>query len=300
MLLDCAIIGGGPAGLNAALVVARSGRKVILFDEDKPRNAVTQESHGFITRDGITPAEFKKVAQLDLMKYPNIAVHKQRVIDIQKVDEMFHIWSMDGSSYQAKKVILSTGLTDIMPQITGIHDFYGTSLFSCPFCDGWELKNRAVVVISEEPRAFHMAKMMYNWSQDLVVCTNGKSILSPEQKELFTRKNITVIEDEILHLEGDRGHLTKIRFKNGQEIARDGGLVTTSLQQAAPFAQTLGCTLNKMGSIETDILGRTNIAGVYASGDNSNSLSQVIIAAAEGSKAAIGVISDMINEEFEN
>lgn len=301
MLLDCVIIGGGPAGLNAALVVARSGRKVILFDEDKPRNAVTQESHGFITRDGITPAEFKKVAQADLMKYPNLVIQKQRVIDIQKVDDMFTIRTMDGSIYQAKKVILSTGLIDVMPQIAGIHEFYGTSLFSCPFCDGWELKNRAVVVISsEEPHALHMTKMMYNWSKDLVVCTNGKNILSPEQKALFTKKNITVIEDEILHVEGDGGHLKKIRFKNGKEIARDGGLVATSLQQAAPFAHILGCTMNKMGSIETDLFGRTNIAGVYASGDNSNSLSQVIIAAAEGSKAAIGVISDLINEEFEN
>lgn len=301
MLLDCVIIGGGPAGLNAALVVARSGRKVKLFDEDKPRNAVTQESHGFITRDGITPAEFKKVAQVDVMKYPNVVIQKQRVIDIQKVDGIFGIGTMDGNMYQAKKVILSTGLTDIMPEIAGIHDFYGTSLFSCPFCDGWELKNRAVVVISEESRAFHVTKMIYNWSQDVVVCTNGKSILSPEQKELFTKKNITIIEDEILHLEGDRGHLKKIRFKNGKEIARDGGLVTTGLQQAAPFAQILGCTMNKMGGIETDLFGRTNIAGVYASGDNSISLpSQVIIAAAEGSKAAIGVISDLINEEFED
>ena len=145
-----------------------------------------------------------------------------------------------------------------------------------------------------------MTKMLYNWSQDVVVCTNGKSILSLEQKELFAKKKITVIEDEILYLEGDRGHLKKIQFKNGKEIAGNGGLVATSLQQAAPFAHILGCTMNKMGSIETDLFGRTNIAGVYASGDNSNSLSQVIIAAAEGSKAAIGVISDLINEEFEN
>ncbi|MEK3889488.1 NAD(P)/FAD-dependent oxidoreductase [Bacillus sp. FSL K6-3431] len=299
MLLDCVIIGGGPSGLNASLVMARARKNLILFDEDKPRNAVTYESHGFITRDGIKPSEFKRIAKEDLMKYPNISVQNQRVIDIKKENQSFIIHTDDGHSYRSRKVILSTGLRDVMPCIEGIHDLYGTSLFSCPFCDGWELKDRPLVVISEDKRAFHMTKMIFNWSKDLVVCTNGKNIFTDEQKEILTKKAIKVIGHEIEILQGDNGHLQKIKFKNGKEIEREGGFVTTGLKQASSLAQTLGCAMNKMGGIETDNFGRTNIEGVYASGDNSIiAPAQLIIAAGEGSKAAIAVVGDLVNEDF--
>ncbi|WP_394139415.1 NAD(P)/FAD-dependent oxidoreductase [Cytobacillus oceanisediminis] len=299
MLSDCVIIGGGPSGLNAALVLGRAIRNIILFDEDKPRNAVTHESHGFITRDGIKPAEFKKMAQDDLLKYPSVSIQNQRVINIKNENRSFLINTEDGKSYRSRKVILSTGLTDVMPRVEGIHHFYGTSLFSCPFCDGWELKDRALVVIAEDERAFHLSKMVFNWSKDLVVCTNGKNILSNEQIEVLIKKNIKVIEDEIVILQGEKGHLKKIQFKNGKEIQREGGFVSTGLKQASSLAQTLGCAMNKMGGIETDKMGRTNINGVYASGDNSLSAPpQLINAASDGSKAAMGVISDLIDEDF--
>lgn len=299
MLLDCVVIGGGPSGLNASLVLARGGRNIILFDEDKPRNAVTHESHGFITRDGISPIEFKKVAKEDLINYPNISIQNKRVVDISKENQSFLIHTEDGNTYYSKKVILSTGLKDVMPQIEGIHKFYGTSLFSCPFCDGWELKDRALVVIAEDERAFHMSKMVSNWSKDLVVCTNGKEILSIEQKKVLNKNHINVIEDEIISLQGLEGHLERILFKGGKEIEREGGFVVTGLKQASSLAQIIGCNLTKNGGIETDILGRTSVDGIYASGDTTISTpSQIIIAASEGSKAAAGVISDLIDEAF--
>ncbi|UFT99953.1 NAD(P)/FAD-dependent oxidoreductase [Radiobacillus kanasensis] len=299
MLLDCVVIGGGPAGLNASLVLARGKKNVILFDEDKPRNAVTHESHGFITRDGIKPTVFKQSAKKDLMKYPNISIHNQRVTEIKKEDKSFIIHTHDGNSYRSRKVILATGLKDVMPEIEGIHNFYGVSLFSCPFCDGWELRDRALVVIPTAEHAFHITKMIFNWSNDIVVCTNGTKMFSTEQIELLTKKNIKVLEDDILALDGDQGQLEKILFKNGEEIAREGGFVTTRLEQASSLAQKLGCSMNKMGGVEIDSLGRTNIEGIYASGDNSLSgPPQLINAASEGSKAAMGVISDLIYEDF--
>lgn len=299
MLLDCVIIGGGPSGLNAALVLGRAKRNTILFDEDKPRNAVTHESHGFITRDGIKPSEFKKLAKENLLKYPSISIQNQRIINIKKENRTFLIFSEDGHSYRTRKVLLSTGLKDILPRIEGIHHFYGTSLFNCPFCDGWELRDRAIVVIGEDERVFHMTKMASNWSKDLVVCTNGKNILSTEQREVLNKRKIKVIEDKIVTLQGNKGRLKKIQFKNGKEIEREGGFVSTELKQATSFPQTLGCAMNKMGGIETDKMGRTNIEGVYASGDNSLSAPpQLINAASDGSKAAMGVISDLIDEDF--
>lgn len=299
MVLDCVVIGGGPSGLNASLVLGRAKKNIIMFDEDNPRNAVTYESHGFITRDGIKPSEFKRIAKEELRKYPSISIQNHRVIAIKKEKQSFIIQTDEGNSYHSRKVILSTGLKDVLPRIEGINNFFGTSLFNCPFCDGWELKDRALVVISENERAFHMTKMIANWSKDLVVCTNGRIIFTEEQKELLTKKNIKVIGDEIEILQGENGHLQTIKFKNGKEIEREGGFVTTGLEQASSLAQTLGCAINKIGGIETDNFGRTNIQGVYASGDISiTSPAQLIIAASEGSKAAMGVISDLVNEDF--
>lgn len=299
MVLDCVIIGGGPAGLNAALVLGRAKKNIILFDDNKPRNAVTHESHGFITRDKIKPAEFKRYALEDLKEYSNIIIKNQRVFDIKTENDRFFILTKDGNTFEARKVILATGLTDILPAIKGIHEFYGESLFSCPFCDGWELQDRPLVVISENERAFHMTKMIRNWSKDVVLCTNGQKVLSSEQRELLANKDIEVIEEEIEYLQGEDGRLRKIILKSGREVAREGGFVTTGLQQASPLAQQLGCSMNSMGGIDTDNSGRTAIAGVYACGDNSIiTPAQLIIAAAEGSKAAIAVVGDLVNEDF--
>ncbi|QTM98224.1 FAD-binding protein [Sediminibacillus dalangtanensis] len=299
MLLDCVIVGGGPAGLNASLVLARAKKNIVLFDEDKPRNAVTYESHGFITRDRIKPSEFKRLAREDLKEYPNLEIQNQRVTDIQKVDGAFLVHTGDGNCYRSRKVILATGLTEVLPDIEGIHEFYGTSLFSCPFCDGWELRDRPLVVVAEDGRAMHGVKLIANWSKDLVVCTNGKTPFTAEQKELLSKKNIRVIDKEIESFQGDKGQLEKIRFKEGEELEREGGFVASELKQASSLIESVGCSLNTMGGIETDDFGHTEVEGVYACGDNALvAPAQLVIAASEGSRTAIGVVADLVNEDF--
>ncbi|TWT26012.1 NAD(P)/FAD-dependent oxidoreductase [Planomicrobium sp. CPCC 101110] len=299
MIIDCAVIGGGPAGLNASLVLGRSRRKTVLFDDNKPRNAVTSESHGFMTRDGIDPQELKRIAQEELRKYPSVAIEKQRVESVNKADGLFRIEAEDGSVFFAQKVILATGFKDKLPDVEKVEEYYGKSLFSCPFCDGWELQDRPLAVISENPKAMHLAKVVSNWTDDLIVCTNGKQILSNADKTLLESKGIKVYEQAIRSLVGEDGQLKKIEFEDGSAVPREGGFITPEWVQATTIGSSLGCRLNVQGGIETDAMGRTSIEGVFAAGDTLIAgASQLVIAAAEGSKAAIGVNAALIEAKF--
>ncbi len=299
-VFDCAIIGGGPAGLNAALVLGRARRNTILFDNDNPRNAVTQESHGFITRDGIKPKEFREIAHKDISKYPSVLFEKKEIISITKKNVLFELVTSDNELYQSKTIIISTGLKDVLPDIENISDYYGKSLFNCPYCDGWELRDKPLVVIVEEQtQGFHFIQTVYNWSKDLVVCTNGKSILNTEQKRLIQIKGIKIMDNKIKNFEGKDGLMEKIHFENGEGVIRKGGFVLPQPIQASDFAKKLGCDYNSLGAISVDFYGRTNVQGVYAAGDASIfAPAQLIIAASDGLKAAAGVNRDLIQNEF--
>ncbi|MEH7202505.1 NAD(P)/FAD-dependent oxidoreductase [Bacillus safensis] len=298
MLLDCAIIGGGPAGLSAALVVGRGRKQVIVFDDELPRNRVTQESHGFITNDGMTPFEIRQAGETDLQKYPNIQIKRSRINDIQKREEVFTLLTHEGDTFEAKKIILATGLQDILPEIEGIHDVYGKTLFSCPFCDGWELKDKALALIAENQRALHMAKLLSNWTKDLIVFTNGH-VLAEEDKSLLTVHSIQVIDVPIVSIDHDNGQLRSLQLANGETVKREGGFVASEFKQSAPFAEKLGCQMTKNAGIETDILGRTTVSGVFACGDNLGGPAQLVLAAAAGSQAGMGVIHELVQEKFQ-
>ncbi|WP_027407734.1 NAD(P)/FAD-dependent oxidoreductase [Anoxybacteroides tepidamans] len=300
MILDCAIIGGGPAGLSAALVLGRARRKVILFDNEQPRNAVTHKSHGFITRDGVTPREFRDLAHQDISKYPSVQIKKFKIVEVKRENSsVFKLITHEGKSYLSKKIIIATGLKESLPNVDGIKDYYGKSIFSCPYCDGWELREQPLVLISENKNAFHMAKLIYQWSKDLVVCTNGNKIISEAEAQLLKRKGISIKEERILKLSGSDGKLEKVVFEDGTEMNRSGGFITTELEQPNDLANSLGCEVNKNGRIIVDALGRSSVEGVYAAGDVSVvGPSQLIISAAQGTCAAMGVNSDLTMEEF--
>lgn len=298
MVLDCAVIGGGPAGLNASLVLGRSRRKTVLFDDNKPRNAVVSESHGFITRDGVDPQEFKRIGLEELTKYPSVEVQKQRVVRVHKEDGLFHLEAENGERFEAKRIILAMGFKEILPDVKRVEEFYGKSLFSCPFCDGWEMRDKALVVISDNEAASHMVKVASNWTEDLIYCTNGRQLLE-EEKSLLESRGIRVREEKIRTLNGKNGELTEILFEDGGSICRDGGFITPEWVLASDIASSLGCKLNDRGGVENDAMKRTNIEGVYACGDVSLAgASQLIFAAAEGSMAAISINAAMIEEKF--
>jgi thioredoxin reductase len=300
MLFDCAIIGGGPAGLNAALILGRARRNVMLFDNNNPRNAITQNSHGFITRDGIKPNEFREIAHNEIGRYPSVKFANREVTSAIKNKRLFEIATLETTRYQSKTIIISTGLKDVLPSIDNISDYYGKSLFHCPYCDGWELRDKPlVVIIGEQAQGFHFIQTIYNWSKDLIVCTNGETFQNSEQRDILQNKRIKIIENKIKNFVGKNGQMEEIIFENGESVLREGGFVMPQLIQSSDFGKQLGCEYNSLGGIATDSFGRTNVQGVYAAGDASViAPAQIIIAAAEGVRAAAGVNMDLTQKEF--
>lgn len=301
MLYECVIIGGGPAGLNAALVLGRSRRNAVLFDDDHGRNLVTREAHGFITRDGICPEQFKQLAFEDIRKYPTVKIENERIVKIDRISKTHYaLQTASGETFHSIKIIIAVGLKEQLPNVPDIEKFYGTSLFSCPYCDGWEMRDQPLAVIADK-QVFSMAKKIYTWSRNLAVFTNGEGRLEEEDKQKLLSKGIQVYEDPIDGLEGEGGELHGVRLEDGTLIDRSGGFVTPLWSHATNFATQLGCKQNSHGGILTDDYGRTNVWNVYAAGDASLIVpSQLVIAAGEGSAAAIGVCGDLTNEYFED
>lgn len=300
MIYDCAIIGGGPSGLSAALVLGRSRRNTLLFDDDHGRNLVTREAHGFLTRDGIQPSELKRLGREDVAKYDCVQLKKKRIVSIKRITEShYQLDTEDGETFHSIKIIIAAGLKEELPNIPDIEKFYGTSLFSCPYCDGWELKDQPLAIIADK-MVYELAKKVYTWSKDLAVFTHGVGRLEEEEKEKLQAKGIRVYEEIIDGLEGEDGRLHSIRLEDGTLVDRKGGFTTPLWSHSTPFAKELGCELNDHGGILTDDYGRTNVWNVYAAGDASLIVpSQLIIAAGEGSAAGIGVNGDLTNEYFD-
>ena len=225
---------------------------------------------------------------------------KREVTSVTKNNPLFELITSDNERYQSKTIVISTGLKDVLPRIENISDYYGKSLFHCPYCDGWELRDKPlVVIIGEQAQGFHFIQIIYNWSKDLIVCTNGEAFQNAEQKNLLQNKSIKIIENKIKNFVGESGQMEKIIFENGESVLRKGGFVMPQLVQASDFGKQLGCQYNPLGGIAVDSFGRTNIRGIYAAGDASViAPAQIVIAAPEGVRAAAGVNTDLTQAEF--
>ncbi|ALQ68364.1 NAD(P)/FAD-dependent oxidoreductase [Bacillus thuringiensis] len=298
--IDCAVIGAGPAGLNASLVLGRARKQIALFDNKTNRNRVTQNSHGFITRDGIKPEEFKEIGLNELMKYPSVHYYEKTVVMITKQSTgLFEIETKDHTKYLAERVLLATGIQEEFPSIPNVREYYGKSLFSCPYCDGWELKDQPLIIISEnEDYTLHMTKLVYNWSTDLVIATNGNELSQAIMDEL-SNKNIPVITEPIRALQGEEGYLKEVEFYSGLRIERAGGFIVPTFFRPNQFIEQLGCEPQSNGTFVIDDFGRTSEKNIYLAGETMiQGPSSLIIAASHGNKAAIAINSDITDERF--
>jgi thioredoxin reductase len=295
---DVIIVGAGPAGLSAALVLGRCRRRVLVCDSGKPRNAASHGLHGYLTRDGIEPAEFLRTARDQLQRYETVELRHAEVIEARRLENTFEITLANGTRLTSPRLLLATGVVDELPAIEGLPAFYGTSVFHCPYCDGWEMRDQPLAVYGQGENGAGLALELILWSRDLVLCTDGPTDLTAEDIERLDRHNIPIREDKIVRLEGNEGVLERIVFANGESLAVRGMFFSTSQRQASNIAEKLGCAFTDQGCVDTGDYETTNVRGLYVAGDASRLVQFVIVAAAEGAQAAVAINKELMKEEL--
>ena len=287
------VVGGGPAGLSAALVLGRALRTTLVCDAGHPRNARAQGVHGFLTRDGIPPAELRAAARAELARYESVTLENAQVTDIRKDGEHFAFTLAGGTGGRARRVLLATGVVDTLPALPGLEALYGTSVFHCPFCDGWEVRGGALAVYGGGEHAVGLALELKAWSADIVLL----GTVDPADRERLGAAGITVREDEVRRLENEGGKLARVVFADGSSLARDALFFCTGHRQGSDLAERLGCPLDEKGSVATLDATRTCVPGIFVAGDASKESHMVVVAAAEGALAAIAIHTELTEED---
>jgi thioredoxin reductase len=296
---DVIVVGAGPAGLSAALVLARACRRVLLFDQDRGRNRFSQALHGFITRDGTPPAEVRRLAREELRRYDTV---RHEVVEIVRAVQCppvgFQVTTADGRTFTSRRLLLATGVVDNVPDIPGLPDFYGRTIFHCPYCDGWELRGQTLAVYGHGKRGYGLSLELTGWTRSLVLCTDGPAEYSDEERAKLARNGIRVREEPVRAFEGRDGQIERVIFGEGPPEPCRGLFFTTGQTQCSDLAKTLGCEFNEKGTVSTGKYETTHIPGLYVAGDASRDVQWVVVAAAEGAEAAYAINQDFIREEL--
>jgi len=295
---DCVIVGGGPAGLNAALILGRCRRRVLLCDNGQPRNAKSRALHGFLTRDGTPPLDLLQMGRDELRSYDSVELVHLTVMAIACKGPRFEVTLNDGRQIACRKVLLATGVTDELPQVEGLKELYGQSVFHCPYCDGWEHRDLPLAVYGNGKSGAGLALTLSIWSRDIVICTDGPSEISRTQRRKFAGRGVSIREDRIERLEGTDGMLERIVFRSGEPLERRAMFVHTEQRQHSDLAERLGCNISLKRSVETGRYEITNVRGLYVAGDASRDVQLAIVAAAEGAKAAFAINTALLKEDL--
>lgn len=296
---DVVIVGAGPAGLSAALMLGRCRRSVVVFDTGKPRNASSHALHGYLTRDGIEPSEFLRLSRQELAKYQSVSLRDEEVTAADcRSGEGFVVTLASGETVASRKLLLATGVVDNLPDIPGFRELYGRSLFHCPYCDGWELCDRPIAIYGRGARGVGLSLELTAWSRDLVLCTDGPGEIEPDDRARLERNGIAVREDRVSRLESSVGKLSAIVFDTGARLERQALFFTTGQYQRSDLLERLGCHFNDKGTVRTGKYETTHLPGLFVAGDASRAVQWVVVAAAEGAEAAFAINTDLLKEDL--
>jgi thioredoxin reductase len=296
---DVVIVGAGPAGLSAALVLGRARRRVLLCDQGTPRNWASKQMHGFLSRDGIGPSEFRALAHEELRQYEQVTFRPAKVIAAKPLSQGgFRVTFARGAPVQARKLLLATGLFDRLPPVKGIAKFFGTSAFQCPYCHGWEFRDCAVAVYGNGQRGLEMARAMTAWTDDIVLCTDGPPKLSKPALRQLQRNGIRLVSSRIARLEGRGDRMREIVFRNGDKLSRRALFFDTPSAEQSSLSRTIGCEFSNRGGVKCGQHAATSVPGVFAAGNITRDVQLAIVAAAEGVRAAFGINRALTREDF--
>lgn len=298
-LYDCIVIGAGPAGLSASLFLARYLRKTLTFHHNSPRNEYAHGVHGFLGHHGIPPAELLARGRDEVTKHGGLII-EACVTAVEAVSpEHFRVFAGEEKVFEAKRLLLATGLRDLTPDCPGFHEFYGLSVHHCPDCDGYEVKDKRVAVLSHDDNSVGFAANLLTWTRQLTFLSDGREILSSDRAKL-DKLNIAIRTEAVVALEGDKqsGQLKRAIFSEGEPLECDALFFNLGTELATDFHKTLGCRLDAdCGLLWVDETHQTSVAGVYAAGDVTPRSQLAVVAAAEGAMAAIHIHHSLIPEE---
>ncbi|MGU3499551.1 FAD-dependent oxidoreductase [Mycobacterium sp. C31M] len=290
---DCVVVGGGAAGLSAALVLGRARRKTLVIDAGEQSNLAAHGVGGLLGHDGRPPAELYSMGGEELAKYPSVQFRKGRVTDASHHDGGL-VLDVDGESVRTRRILLATGMEYRPPQIPGLAQLWGGSVFHCPFCHGWEVRDQPLAVLADGDRAVHMALMLRGWTDDIVLLTNGGTAPAVE--------GLRVDDRMVTEFHSEKGELVEIRFASGEPLARRGALVAATLHQRSHLAAHLGVDFAPASPVAADAIvvdqfQRTTVPNVFAAGDVSVQMPQVAAAVASGSMAAAAVVQSLLGDD---
>jgi len=294
---DVLIVGGGAAGLTAAMVLARAQREVLVIDAGNPRNAPAAHMHGYLSRDGLSPVELLRIGRDEVTGYGGVVVQGSLTWVASRTGGGFDAELGDGERVRARRLLVATGLRDELPEIPGLADRWARDVLHCPYCHGQEVRGQKLGVLGGVPGSAHYAQIVRQWSEDVVFFAPPDAITDEEREQLVARA-IGVVDGDVARIRVEHDRLQGVEMSDGRVVRRDAVFVPPRfIPNNVPLVD-LGCDLDEQGWVRTDATGQTSVPGVWVAGNVSNPRAQVITAAGEGSAAAIAINADLVAEEI--
>lgn len=297
-LYDVIIIGGSYAGLSAAMALGRSLKNTLIIDNGIPCNRQTPHSHNFITQDGEKPKVIAERAREQVAQYKSIDFLNAKAIKGKKLEGKFEIQTEVGDKIYARKLIFATGIKDLLPEIKGFTACWGISVIHCPYCHGYEFKGKKTAIMIDNEKAFHIAQLVNNLTDNITILTSGKTYFSDVQLQKLKDHHIDIIDKEVLEIVHHLGNVNAVTFTDGSQVKFDAIYASVPFIQHSQIPQELGCELNEQGYIKTDSFQMTNIEGVFACGDNTSPMRSVANAVAAGNLTGAMVNKILTEENF--